>query len=117
MMISTSRLRLTLIVISWYIALTVACKSVEAGELYFYVGTGYVVNEQEWSVVEEDFKNISGSTGHPLVAHFELGYEWESGWKAGILHESRWFSDAPLNNDKEYIKDEVFIGYKFGGIK
>lgn len=76
---------------------------------YGVVTAGYNLQEKSAPLRYDDRCN--------MPAGFELGVEHKSGFFGGLRHESN-YDCGPYSwnpNRNEYWRDQVFVGYKFGG--
>jgi len=100
----------------------------QAGAPFLRVQAGIVYNEADHYFADEVLFHPDGavemvgfvmSEDTPkLSTTFEAGYEWRLGWSVSIRHISTPEGGCPLDCDAwEYARNEVLLGYKFGGIK
>ena len=69
---------------------------------YARVGIGYKIQDVDVHDLAND----------PVTARIEAGFE-RGNLTYGISHHSQYFTGWPFNDDKEYLKTEFFIDYKF----
>jgi hypothetical protein len=79
-------------------------------EIYFKVGTGYKVTEEDGFNL--DGKHYQNKYHSDLSARFEVGYE-KGNVTYGFTHRSQWTEGWPFNNHGEYEVNEFFVDYKF----
>ena len=86
---------------------------------YFKVGAGYKVSETEHQYCTNSHSNgfMTVSTNcvtgnNPISARIQLGVE-DGNFRYGIDHHSQWMQGAPVNDDSEYQKTEIFVDYVF----
>lgn len=77
-----------------------------ADEVYVSVGAAYKIDE----TYIVGFKNTQINTTD--TAEFEIGVQKEN-LSYGFRHVSNWSKGWPVNNEDEYIKNELFIEYRF----
>jgi hypothetical protein len=92
-----------------FLLLTFVSANALACQKYITIGVGYKIQEADRATLnsgqigEADF-------GRKETARIEAGCEVKN-WTFGVSHDSQWFSGAPLNDDPEYHKTEVFVDY------
>lgn len=88
-----------------------------AADVYPYaaVGIGYKIDEP--NSVNYNGEELDMDFGSNDTALMEAGFEIDGGYSFGIKHDSQWSTGWPVNDKEEYRKTEVFVRYKFGGIK
>ena len=79
---------------------------------YADIKVGYKIEEPDYVVYNGEKLNVSFGAKETSV--LELGFEKDN-FSFGVKHDSQWFSGSPFNEDEEYYKTEIFIGYKIGG--
>lgn len=87
--------------------------------LFLEVSASYKATEaHSWYYSIDENKYISSTTLPNVATQFTLGWENKEGWAFGYRHDSTPKGGCPLDCDGfEYTRDELFIRYKFGGIK
>jgi len=81
-----------------------------ASSPYFEAGLGYKLSqESDW------FLRTENGGGRNPTARFELGLEWNKGYKCGLEHWSHYFDGGPFNRRPETYKNEIFCSKKWGG--
>jgi len=78
-----------------------------ADDIYFKVGIAYKVGETDLYFKGKRFNE-------PLAARLELGVDncIIKRLTCGVAHYSQWLTGWPVNNDKEYNVNHIFIDYK-----
>lgn len=87
--------------------------------LFLEVSLSYKFQEAEsWYYDDSAAQYVDSSTLPMVATQFTLGLENKNGWSFGYRHDSTPEGGCPLDCDGfEYTRDEVFVRYKFGGIK
>lgn len=88
-------------------------------ELYLYVGLSYKYDEADHYYFNGEKGEITRNYDNtPIAAQLEMGWESDAGVKFGLRHDSTPSGGCPNDcGGQEYWRNEVFIGYKFGGVK
>lgn len=86
-----------------FVLAMIACSDSFALDTDFFIkaGAGYKIDEQ---------KALPSS---PISARIELGFDnvLVAGLSIGFAHHSQWSTGAPINDEKEAFKSELFIDY------
>lgn len=96
--------------------------------LYAKIDVAYVFDEANYYFSKDlppvggnivlDQEVVAVSETPNIATIIEIGWENRSGYSYGIRHTSTPEAGCPWDCDEhEYYKNELFIGYKFGGIK
>jgi len=96
--------------------------------LYFKIELSYVFEEAHYYFAEElpkvgaviysvDHDVVAASDAPRVASVLELGIETSGGFIYGLRHLSTPAGGCPFDcGGFEYFKNEVFVGYKFGGL-
>lgn len=82
------------------------CAQTFAYDIYVSVGAAYKFNETYIVGFEGTQINTADT------AQFEVGVQ-EGNLSYGFRHVSNWSKGWPVNDEDEYVKDELFIEYRF----
>ena len=117
-MVNINRLFLTLALFSSF-------ATADDAAVYLRIDLSAVIDEQDYFIgYYKDYKpskinEIPTDKDQSIIrATIELGWETSTGWSVGLRHLSSPSGGCPMNcGEIEYFKNEIFVGYKFGGLR